>query len=69
VSSVPTTLMTFASWSTLACTLPRSESTVSPVRPFFAAAASSGRYVSEAFTVARSRWVDCASDDNSDCGG
>jgi len=68
VSSVATMLMTFASWSTLADTLPRSESTVSPCRPFFAAAASSSRVVSRTRTVARSRWVDWASDDGSDCG-
>jgi hypothetical protein len=55
VSSVATTLIRFASWSTVAFTLSRSEPTVSPSSPFFTAARSRGRVVSRALTVWRSR--------------
>ena len=61
-------LITFASWSTVACTLSRSESTVSPSSPFLWAARSASRLVSRIATVLRPRWVDGASDDDSESG-
>ena len=68
VSSLATMLMMFAFWSTVACTLPRSESTVSPFQPVFAAAASSSACREEDWTVARRAGSTGRPRSSSECG-